>query len=1118
MRFLLLYISLIGLLWPQNSAWSADPFKTVIQPYMKTYCLTCHNSEEPKGELDLSGYQSTRDITSRFRKWMHISEFIRDGEMPPEDAKQPEIKESSKVIAAIREIMLKEATKHAGDPGVVLPRRLSNTEYNLAIRDLTGVDIKPTRDFPVDPAGGEGFDNTGESLAMSPSLIRKYLSAAQLVSNHMVLKTSGIQFAPYPVTSYSERKKLTEHAIIDFYESRTVDIPQYIIHAWRFQFRSDKDKSKTIEQWASEQGLSPRYLHLVYHTLSNADGDSGYTKLLAAAWKNVPSPADTDGIPSELDTLIELVELGRKTLTPPLQTLIRPGASNWPIKWLDFRTETAGKRDHFSSASFKSNQVLNIGKIAKPNNRDPKPVSLFITFTKGLSEEDGYVRINNPIFSLNGAPPKNQEEVEKHKVESLASVLMQHNKTLFQSLEFGVHPGNSEIDTDSFVVRTPLTIEIQLSVELQNTLSGKQLLIPCEVDKTLSPNASIFIRHSRNTAPTEHFKKDVVHLIHADSKTAEQLAKTSVEFCNAFPNRFFYVDNQRGLAAGFHLVEGFFRDDKPLFEKVLTDEEQVQINELWKELDFVTQSVETLLRGFVWFERSERHVLHDKRFDFLRSEDPELVHDPLLNKFEMEYLDHLGVKLKEDSLEPIEVTDNYKMIHGFFEDVRHGLATHEQLILIAEKRALADLEQFAQRAYRRPINEIDRNSLHTLYKHLRQDGTGVEASLRAVLIGILMSPDFCYQINDMQKGKGVYDISAVNLASRLSFFLWSTIPDAPLLDAVENGKLATKDGLLTQTQRMLMHPHIENFAREFFGQWLRYRDYLQKDTINAEAFGGYDEDLRRAIFEEPVKLLTHLIQRDRPITELLTSDVTYVNDVLARHYGGVIDKKYKQVFSNPVGDGIPLNTWRMVSGISEDGRQGLMSMAIVLTKNSKGERTSPVKRGFWIAHHLLGQHFPPPPADVPELPDSEKDASGSIRTLLAEHTTNPKCAMCHKHFDHLGLVLEHFDPVGRVRTHDLAGRSIDNIVTTDAGETLDSTSSMVDFLLKHRQDDFIETFCRKFLGYALGRSVILSDEPLLDEMKFKLSQNDYRFSVLFETVIQSPQFLKQRGKDFVATK
>ena len=153
-----------------------------------------------------------------------------------------------------------------------------------------------------------------------------------------------------------------------------------------------------------------------------------------------------------------------------------------------------------------------------------------------------------------------------------------------------------------------------------------------------------------------------------------------------------------------------------------------------------------------------------------------------------------------------------------------------------------------------------------------------------------------------------------------------------------------------------------------------------------------------------------------------------------------------------------------------------------------------------------------------ELPESEKDASGSIRTLMAEHTTNPKCAMCHKHFDHLGLVLEHFDPVGRVRTHDLAGRSIDNIVTTDEGETLDSTSSMVDFLLKHRRGDFIETFCRKFLGYALGRSVILSDEPLLDEMKFKLSQNDYRFSVLFETVIQSPQFLKQRGKDFVATK
>ena len=175
--------------------------------------------------------------------------------------------------------------------------------------------------------------------------------------------------------------------------------------------------------WSSEQGLSPRYFHLVYHTLSNADGESGFMKLLNAAWQNLPLPADTDGIPPELETLIELVEFGRKTLTPPLQTLIRPGASNWPIKWLDFRTETAGKRDHFSSASFKSNQVLNAGKIAKPNNSDPKPLSLFITFKKGLSEEDGYVRINNPIFTLNGAPPKNQEEVDKHKVESLLSLI-----------------------------------------------------------------------------------------------------------------------------------------------------------------------------------------------------------------------------------------------------------------------------------------------------------------------------------------------------------------------------------------------------------------------------------------------------------------------------------------------------------------------------------------------------------------------------------------------------------------------------------------------------------------------------------------------------------------------
>ena len=188
-------------------------------------------------------------------------------------------------------------------------------------------------------------------------------------------------------------------------------------------------------------------------------------------------------------------------------------------------------------------------------------------------------------------------------------------------------------------------------------------------------------------------------------------------------------------------------------------------------------------------------------------------------------------------------------------------------------------------------------------------------------------------------------------------------------------------------------------------------------------------------------------------------------------------------------------------------------MPVILAKNSAGPRTSPVKRGFWVVHHLLGQHFPPPPADVPELPKSEKESKKTIREMLAQHTTNRQCAMCHVHFDSLGLTMEGFDAIGRSRTKDLAGRAI-QVGGPLPGEQERPTESPARSTISKKSDarDFERNLCRKFLGYALGRSVLLSDQPLLQEMEKKL-QTERRFSVLFESVVLSSQFRQQRGRD-----
>jgi hypothetical protein len=1090
------------------SAEGADPYQERVAPFLQKYCVRCHSDTKPKGELNLARVKDAGQVVADFRRWENLIGFIRGGEMPPEDEPQPEISERQAVTEALQAILLEEAKRHAGDPGVILPRRLSNTEYDLSIRDLTGVDIRPTRDFPVDPAAGEGFDNTGEALGVSPNLLKKYLAAAQEVSDHLVLKTSGISFAPFPVTSYNEQKKLTEGAIIEFYQRHAVKLGDYLEAAWRYRHRGEAERDADVATWAKRRKLSGKYLALVTGTLNEASSGSGYLKQLGELWNKVPAPTDGATKPHELAELQRLIEFAQQQLCYRDENLIQSNAGNWPIAHLAFRTKVTQRRDQVDPSHFKSKRLVKFGRLPSAKDK-PDGVTLYLRIDRAFDDgTGGTVILRRPILSKESNPPRNEEEAKRHEVIALRSILEQDNPGAAKRLRFGEHPDDLELDVDSLMVQAPTTIEIPLSAETLRQHEGKHLLVECEL-LPQQHERSVYLHYSIGKPPAEPPSGNAELLIHADSEIAKQMAESCAAFCNAFPNRFFYVDGERGLAAGFHLVDGFFRDDAPLVKKVLDEQELQELNQLWRELEFVTNSTEVLLRGFVWFERAERHVLHDARFDFLRDEDPKLVEEELLGKFERVYLGKMGVKLIGDTLEPEKPSDQYDLIHGFFERIRTGLALRREQLQVAERKALAELSVLTERAFKRPLRPEETVSFERLYREMRARGQSVESSLRGVLTAVLMSPHFFLRHHETPAGPGVHPLSGEALASRLSYFLWSSLPDDTLLAAVQNGKLQNEAELVAQTRRMLADPKIDAFSREFFGQWLRYRDYLSKDAINAASFPGYDDALREAMFEEPVRLATYLIQEDKPITELLHSDITFVNGALAKHYGGEILAQYNKQSTDRA-------EWRRVDGLRQLGRGGLLGMGVVLTKTSKAERTSPVKRGFWTVHHLLGQHFPPPPADVPELPPGEKQATATIRQLIKQHTENTKCAMCHVHFDSLGMALEGFDPIGRARTKDLAGRPIDDSVTFPDGTTARGIPGLIDFIEQHRRQDFVRTFCRKFLGYALGRSVVLSDQPLLNEMEAALEKNEYRFSVMFEMVVRSPQFRQQRGSEFVA--
>eukprot|EP00913_Durusdinium_trenchii_P013398 g12579.t1 len=1046
---------------------AADAYQDVIRPFTQKYCVECHNKKKSRGELDFTRYARVGDVTENFRRWMKIVALTRKADMPPQEAKQPTLDERATFTKAVTAILANAAGKHAGDPGVIPPRRLTRTEYDLSIRDLTGIDMRPTRTFPPDPAAGEGFDNTGEALTMSPSLLKKYLGAAQQVANHMVLKTDGVTFAPFPVTSYSERKKLTEQAIIDFYEQHAVSIPEYLTAAWRYRFRRPEDRALSISDWAARKKLSAKYLAMVDKTLHEASSSTGYLKRLGDQWKSLPAPANENDIPAELTSFIRFVEFCRKKLCHQEERLIRSNAGNWPISHLDFRARTAAQRDRFDPGNLKRDCLIRFDRLRAPQRRrqkSPQGLKLFLRIKPADDRSNGnIVVLHRPLFSKSDRLPRNKREEQRNDIVTLRSILEQAAPGVAKRLSFGRHPQRKNLSPDSIAVAVPALIEIPLTAELVRKLNGKRFLFRCELESGRDRDGGVLVQHSLGTPPTDAYGADVELLVHPGGRLAKELATSAETFCRTFPNRFFYVDKQRGLAAGFHLVDGFFRDDHPLVEKVLTDRQVARLNKLWRELNFVTNADETLLRGFVWFERAERHVLHDKRFDFLRAEDPLLVQEKLLGRFERVYLGKMGVKLKGDTLQPLKSNSRYEMIHGFFQRIRKGLARQRTLMQAAESAGLQDLEALAARAYRRPLRDKETKAIRHLYQSLRRQKQGVEDSLRGVLVAVLMSPDFCYRFNEPPSGAGIYPLTDTALASRVSYFLWSSLPDEKLLAAVRDGKLHQPRQLLPETRRMIRDPKIAAFAREFFGQWLRYRDYLSKDPINAKAFPGYTEELRRAMFEEPIRLATDLIQRDRPITDLINSDVTFVNGVLARHYGGDIARQYQARSNKSIaelkrsGSPIPKNpnaVWHRVSGLRKAGRGGLFGMSVILTKNSKGERTSPVKRGFWAVHHLLGQHFPPPPTDVPELPTNEKLAKKTIRQLMVAHTAHPKCAMCHKHFDSLGLAMEGFDPIGRARTKDLAGRPVDNVAHFPNGKQARGISGLIDYVEKHRRGDF----------------------------------------------------------------
>jgi hypothetical protein len=392
------------------------------------------------------------------------------------------------------------------------------------------------------------------------------------------------------------------------------------------------------------------------------------------------------------------------------------------------------------------------------------------------------------------------------------------------------------------------------------------------------------------------------------------------------------------------------------------------------------------------------------------------------------------------------------------------------------------------------VSSAETASLLRFYSMARAGGGGFEDGIQLAIKAMLVSPHFLFRIERDPAGARpgeVRPLSDLELASRLSFFLWSSIPDDTLLELAEQSRLSEPATLRAQLKRMLADPKSRALTENFAGQWLHLRN-LAMVKPDPERFPEFDGELRDALRRETELFFEAIVKEDRSVLDFLDADFTFANERLARHYGieGVKGRHFRR--------------------IRLDGAQrgGVLTHGSVLTVSSYPTRTSPVMRGKWVLENLLGAPPPPPPPNVPELVEKEIGQSATLRQQMEMHRANPACAACHSKMDALGFALENYDAVGKWRTHD--GKfEIDASGALPGGATFSNAAELKKILRANGQD-FVEALTEKLLTYALGRGLERSDKPVVRGISRAAAARDYRFSALLEGIIESTPFRMRR--------
>jgi hypothetical protein len=474
---------------------------------------------------------------------------------------------------------------------------------------------------------------------------------------------------------------------------------------------------------------------------------------------------------------------------------------------------------------------------------------------------------------------------------------------------------------------------------------------------------------------------------------------------------------------------------------------------------------------------------------FLRASFPELANldDPRTHvnrdgrrKIFIDYLDIVG---------PYEPSPSPAQSYGRIFICGHPPGRH------SAQCARRVVENLARRAYRRPVSEQELAPLLKLVALAQKQGDALEEGVRLSLQAMLTSPNFLFRIErDPMGSAGTYRLSDYELASRLSYFLWSSMPDDELLRAADRGALHQPGVLEAQVRRMLTDPKSSALADNFAAQWLNLR-LLDRKKPDAERFPTVDDELLDAMRRETLMFVTALMREDRSILEVIDGKFTFLNGPLARHYGikGIDGEEFQRV------------------ALQGDERSGIVTQGSILTLSSYATRTSPVLRGKWVLENLLGTPLPPPPGDVPALEEANLGTAASLRQRLEQHRANPACAACHNQMDPLGFSLENYDAAGRWRTKD-GNFDVDSIGTLPDGKSIAGANGLKG-ILRSQAGLFTRNLTEKMLTFALGRGLEATDARAVEEISRQAAAGDYKFSNLVLGIVKSSPFQMRKGTE-----